>query len=1763
MTESRLQRIEKLFEDVESFEDLSRKLERGEERELLKRISLLRFFNEKIFNEYLKRYLPLTPDFTTFVTNINVEPVPRTQKIYAIRDEARQHYLDALVTDKNSNAESWNNAKEIFNDLLKFFQNEPTFQLDQLVLLIILNPVEAKKQFETLYAEADARFDLSRCNDVLRTLEIRLSILPAELKDSWEKLRQYYNARQLYVSDYYQTTTYYSRDITSLNLDIFFHDAAPDAKQWIFQVYATGGLGKTMFVRWLISRYCLPEPNRIPVARLDFDLLNLSYLSLHPLLLLLPILEQLDNQIERRPFREKFSWMQSFKPLLEPMSEGVDRTSLEMSFQTIEPIWNQTAMLEFQLALQDIQFTGPIVIVIDTLEEMLLLNRDGLANVIKQVQEMHTAYKSVRLVLSGRYDLRKELSDLENLLETEAITHELHRFTTTEARHYVIEKRGLTDSQCVEAIVAKCADKQQEINPFILSLMTDLVTSRDIKTVEEIAKYPRAEVAYMIQRIIERIKDFDIRWMLRYAVVPRVLTLEVLQGFLWAHLVEEREQRRGKDLSSGAHKGLDQTKYWSYGSASTAAEAWEKLRPFVTSYGWISFDNQDPGQLRLHSEVVVPMRYLLAKEEIFPLLHRDAMRYFAQRAENEKSKPEVWLSEALYHRFQFEGPRAVSYWRQQLDKTEFLQSDMDARKRFATEITKRDYVDEEGVPIKWPDEQSKTDIVSLKDLCEAHQEAAAASIMLAARYKQTTSRYISEWTQAREHLLKLQALMKSPEKPNFRPNFELEQYLQLAEQLKETAINYNTTIPLLESALENTRSIFLSLALRIQVAEMHSTIASPQAAYHFREALSAGGFLRIPFLSPLRIRLKLARSYQDQKHFREALAEYTTALHDTRHGSRAFRNIQSAIARIYVEIGQPSTAATLTQELLDSGKPGSNDDFENQILFSQITARDLYRPRVALASVRSLMEFATDPKGYAAVTELEGLILGQLMEFKDAAVLLERAKEQWGSLSDETGPDRTRMYRLDLQMDQVGDFKEITTLLEAWQNYGNRRDADIESQMDVLWMRYAVLQGNRDLAGPLWQGALNTKQPPSVARILSAALALGLGDEKTLPQLIDVLGEIEPSSARLPLLAAFRFAKQDVIDDGPMKATRLLKLIEWPVEKREAFSSIVLFADVLRFCRLNERLDELLGQAINRALQQNELFACVQLLSVLNRTPTYKPEPPDLKSTPFLDEYREFPGLCYAALLEQAERELNKNATSQAQISLKKAMEYLRPDSVSKWDAFAAQLNARLQVQLGEQKKATVHLNNAGSIYQALGDYYAVEQLNKQQATVEMETQPVEFSRLEKTWTLRCGFFATNFVLNLSGPDDLHIVQTIKAPDYLQEAFASVRERTEILRFISRMSESPEPFRRELATALFGTNLASYFRYPKSQLPLRLDLSPHMAKVPWEWIIADESLELESVFRYVYRCSSTDGYDTEAIKWIQLALRALTNHDIKIDGFFGPEAQKQLNALGFEKDRPLSEVADGLAKRLQGLYSPRIKALIVKPSHDTQVWSSRGFGGSSPLSLYEIFDARVLEVSRAEKLVDELEKAIRRFQPQLIHIESSYTENPQTADIYLDFNVRPESIPGGGGSGSLEMRGADYVQISTTLLSDLLDSLPASSLRPLVILEAQNAAGLSSTIHQMLLRNTFASELFRHGKTCGVIATGLFEERDYRKVLLEQLTYRLDGRYSLGAAVNEMIYDKNRFPHERHGFLSWPVLFTNSPWITLIPPEPKPGADLA
>jgi len=168
----------------------------------------------------------------------------------------------------------------------------------------------------------------------------------------------------------------------------------------------------------------------------------------------------------------------------------------------------------------------------------------------------------------------------------------------------------------------------------------------------------------------------------------------------------------------------------------------------------------------------------------------------------------------------------------------------------------------------------------------------------------------------------------------------------------------------------------------------------------------------------------------------------------------------------------------------------------------------------------------------------------------------------------------------------------------------------------------------------------------------------------------------------------------------------------------------------------------------------------------------------------------------------------------------------------------------------------------------------------------------------------------------------------------------------------------------------------------------------------------------------------------------------------------------------------------------------------------------------------------------------------------LLGLEPSFDEPPGLDEKFraLSRKLHPDRF------ARATPRERRYSLEQTTLLNDALFKSSESRLHPLLILEAQRAPGDSATVQQMLLRNTFASELFRLGNTSAVIAGGLLEHVSDRTAMLRVLAEGLSMGECLGRAVSRM----NQRSYEIAGgkailLIQSPVLFTDNPSFSLLP----------
>lgn len=679
-------------QSAKSVQDLLSSLRAPESPSILearRRCALVRWFNEEIYN-FLGEDLAEKPSFGALIESPNIERLAPAK--WTVAAAERNRLLEGWRSEL-STWRGWNTKLGAFFQAREGAENQLSAVYH---LAASTSPESVEAPFRRWFSEADRRFDMAHCNALLEMLRMQESWRESAVSGLWREYREYHSARLLFAEDYYKTGSYFQRAGVFKELNSVLERTA-EGSAWIFHVHASGGIGKSMFTRWLISRYLVP--GRIPCARVDLDDYNLQDIVNFPLRMITRIVEQWSKQ---------------------PKGGGLSTLLERLAREAGIPGWNRSVMREINLQLQGAGIDSKIVVVLDTLEEATLSAEDWLAKCVNFLRDLRGVLPGLTVVLSGRYDITERSSVL---IPGECLSYELTRFTEPEAHQY-LQSRSIPPGAIRNAIVARAAsdeesdDPSEELvrcNPFKLAMFAELVLNRRSLTEDEVLRFPRADIAYLIERVIKRIESQPLRWIIRYGAIARHLTPEFAQEVLLPPLIRALLGTDSDQPQAGlVEHGDDYRDVWL--PDSKAAEElqekgisllWDKLSTYARDRGWLSWVNvDDKTELRFHPEVLNPTRDLLRHQEIFKELQEKAAEFFENKAQalSHEQPPRTEASvrcscEAVFHRFQSIGVEAEQYWIDTLRRAE--KSGPETALPVATEIAGREYAEAEQFPLDW------------------------------------------------------------------------------------------------------------------------------------------------------------------------------------------------------------------------------------------------------------------------------------------------------------------------------------------------------------------------------------------------------------------------------------------------------------------------------------------------------------------------------------------------------------------------------------------------------------------------------------------------------------------------------------------------------------------------------------------------------------------------------------------------------------------------------------------------------------------------------------------------------------------------------------------------------------------------------------------------------------------------------------------------------------------------------------------------------
>ncbi|GLX92793.1 hypothetical protein [Herbidospora sp. NBRC 101105] len=497
--------------------------------------------------------------------------------------------------------------------------------LERLRLLVLADPDRAIAFFWILFERADARFDLVACQDLLDVLAADDLIgISSHVADSRSAYQARLTARTTWATEYRQTGRYLRRPDLEAPL-------TGDAR--VIHLHAAGGMGKTMLLRWFIARHCLAQWPHVPCARVDLDDVDPVNAVRHPWLVLLEIAAQLSPQVRGEPFADLLRDHGRYRRVLS--RTAVPDTAL-LSEAAAGAHGDDVTSRFFATRLPD------HVIVFDTLEELVLRPAADPRPFVETLARL-----SGRLVLSGRYDLRDRLPGFADAFPG-AVGLEVPPFSDDLATAYLTGRRGITRPDLVEAMV-----RRADGLPFALAMYGDLAEANPALSAREVDEAREPALLYCLERILERIPDDRLRWLLRYAVVPRQFDAEFVAEVLWPHLAAGLRDERLLDDPAADERPDRRTKIFLPGPPPPEVSAlWDELVGYAGATSWVQATGD--GRLVLHENLRGPVRDLLRAQPVFTVLHEAAQAHYLARG-----RP----AEAAYHAFQARGKAALRTWR--------------------------------------------------------------------------------------------------------------------------------------------------------------------------------------------------------------------------------------------------------------------------------------------------------------------------------------------------------------------------------------------------------------------------------------------------------------------------------------------------------------------------------------------------------------------------------------------------------------------------------------------------------------------------------------------------------------------------------------------------------------------------------------------------------------------------------------------------------------------------------------------------------------------------------------------------------------------------------------------------------------------------------------------------------------------------------------------------------------------------------------------
>jgi hypothetical protein len=1663
MTMPDLEAIAALLANGDSLDAAIRALQPDDRTELLKRCSAVHEFDAELL--HVLRSAPpalASSPLDDLVRSGVVEAVPGRDGTYRLPALDRQEHYATWWGDEGVEVipRELRDLSELVLPCLDPDGVEAVYHL------LIVDPAEGLKQFAAEFEAADERVDLARCQDLLDVVVERLALLGPEGAAVCNRYKCRLRSRSMWMRDWRSSSRFLlPAPSAAATEDLLADDGARTLSLW-----SDGGMGKSSYVRWLISRRCVPEGHAC--ALIDFDRIDPLRACQEPWLLLLEAAHQLDQQLTDAPFHELLADHPRQRERLSPRASTSSNLGAAAGAAVRE---------RFGAILAELDSAQRVMIVLDTLEVALLLggaarDQSDMLPMLEQLADLLAVAPVLRVVLTARHDLSEAVSGSGRLFSA-GLSVPLEKFTDGEAHRYLTRYRGITRSELIVRIVQSAAGV-----PFKLALIADVAEQHPDLDPAELDAYVNADMAYVMEKIVRRL-DPSLRTFLLYGVAPR--TLE--RGFADEVIAPLLGAAGGGDL------------------------LWRGLKRYAGRASWVALDPEDVDAVRFHPSILEPMRELLRNTAAHDELQRRAAEWYERRAADEPANATRLLCEAVYHRFQLEGPPAVRHWRRMLRDAR-AEHRPDRRRALAAELLGGDYVT--GCqPRPWRDGQP---LLAPEALVRARWELAFAAIQLA--HPDAPERRPGQALEAQRALKDLEHLRSSTEGVPL-PKGEV---ALVRAGLQLVNGDLDAAKPHIEIALRGHLAREDRLWLWLAYAAAGSARGERQAGAHYRTALRIAERGPEPDVAISAVFLQLALHHADHDHIDKAL-DACQAGAARASGRQA---VELALTRAQLELRRGAPSAAL------DALAGAADD-ESDVL----ARREIEHTRALLAAGHPIDALAAAERAaarYGAVLqgagdrewtiaahgrELRGKVRAALLDVEGAVADFEEAAARWSRLGSTDGVCRSWVRGAALHLRGLGNLHEAGVRLDQARRARASRGGDAWTRCTLLGADLLFRNGDPERAAKLVTNAIDAlhraNRPPRAfiaAALQGLAVSEGPAQDPFVGQLCAQLSRVTPPTARLPLLDGIE--RCGPLSGSPALRKRLRRLVPSPMRAATRYAELAP-RDVALLALRDAELDRIVGRADR---------ACASLEGAWR---ALTPDPPravvhaligaaaraGARSLLYELAQRELsvivPGVDPAPVLDGAA--LVQGATAIPDPVLRSTLLELANElfvdqgaAAGAWPARLLELRARDREAADPEARDL--MRRAGELYEALGD-----EAGRRRASGAPESgprgpsTPAGAHELRATVRLRDGELTivtqrhdgrTGRLHNVDGGARVHAMLTARTA---AEA-------------AGRLLHDRNGLARELAALL--RDAAATVAPAASTLDMGLRAKETIIRaLPWE--LAGPALAADGL-RLFRRSPRTRGEPTD-IRGIQGALNRLGRLRLAPDGDLGPETRAALAEFQSTVGLPDTGQPDPVTvQRLHGAIAGGAKPVvaIVRPSRGAE---DRAFRGSRQSGVpvewaYERLGFRTLVLDSPTGA--ELAAVLHKRPVAILHVNAGLVDHHGTPAIDLLAVAGSKGGPAGSGRHT-----------GTALDGVIPRNLPA----PLVVLDVTAPRSRHEAAAQLLLRNAFAAELAGVGTVRAVVATGL--ARYHRQ---ERLYDALIGALRDGRTVHDVTEAVRALAGEAH-----------------------------